>query len=103
MLKRDDVEIIAMADPDKTMMAMARARVLKHNKKAVKEYSNGPYDYRNLLKHEEIDAVFVASPWEWHLPHGIEAMKAGKIVGYGSLRCHETAGLLGFCKCFRKK
>ena len=80
MLKRDDVEIIAMADPDKKMMAMAQAEILKYNVKGVKEYSNGPYDYRNLLKHEEIDAVFVASPWEWHLPHGIDAMQAGKKV-----------------------
>ena len=80
MLKRDDVEVVAMADPDKRMIAMAQARVLKYNKKPVKEYSNGPYDYRNLLKHEDIDAVFVASPWEWHLPHGVEAMHAGKMV-----------------------
>ncbi|MEO6327396.1 MAG: Gfo/Idh/MocA family oxidoreductase [Ginsengibacter sp.] len=80
MLKRDDVEVVAMADPDKKMMAMAQARILKRNRKEVKEYSNGPYDYRNLLKHEEIDAVFVASPWEWHLPHGVEAMQAGKKV-----------------------
>jgi hypothetical protein len=81
MLRRDDVEVIAMADPDKKMMAMAQAAVSKSGKKPVKEYSNGPYDYRNLLKHEDIDAVIVASPWEWHLPHGVESMEAGKIVG----------------------
>ena len=81
MLRRDDVEVIAMADPDKKMMSRAQAAVSKSGKKPVKEYSNGPYDYRNLLKHEDIDAVIVASPWEWHLPHGVEAMEAGKIVG----------------------
>src|SRR3990170_1031961 len=80
MLKRDDVEIVALADPDKQMMARAQALVLKYKKKTPKEYSNGPYDYRNLLKHTEIDAVFVSSPWEWHLEHGVEALEAGKIV-----------------------
>ena len=80
MLKRDDVEIVAMADPDKQMMAAAQALVLKHKRKAPKEYSNGPYDYRNLLKQSDIDAVFVSSPWEWHLPHGVEALEAGKKV-----------------------
>lgn len=80
MLKRDDVEIIAMADPDKNMMARAQALVKKFNRKAPKEFSNGPYDYRNLLKRDDIDAVFVSSPWNWHLPQGVEAMEAGKIV-----------------------
>lgn len=80
MLKRNDVDIIALADPDKNMMAMARSLVLKYNRKAPLEFVNGPYDYRNLLKRDDIDAVFVSSPWEWHLPHGTEAMQAGKIV-----------------------
>lgn len=81
MLKRNDVEVVAMADPDKIMMASAQKLVSKYNKKAPAEYSNGPYDYRNLLKRDDIDAVLVASPWEWHLPHGVDAMNAGKIVG----------------------
>lgn len=81
MLKREDVEIIAMADPDKTMMAHAQALIKKHNRKEAKEYTNGSYDYRNLLKRDDIDAVFVSSPWSWHLPQGVEAMEAGKIVG----------------------
>lgn len=33
MLKRKDVEIIAMADPDKSMMALAQKLVAKYNKK----------------------------------------------------------------------
>ncbi|MET0636527.1 MAG: Gfo/Idh/MocA family oxidoreductase [Chitinophagaceae bacterium] len=81
MLKRDDVEVVAMADPDKQMMAMAQALVKQFNKKAPVEYSNGNYDYRNLLKRDDIDAVIIASPWEWHVPQGVEALNAGKIVG----------------------
>ena len=34
MLKRKDVEIIAMADPDKGMMKMGQKLVSKYNKKA---------------------------------------------------------------------
>ena len=80
MLKRKDVEVIAMADPDKDMMAMARTLVKKYDKKAPAEYGNGPLDYQNLLKRADIDAVFIASPWEWHVVQGIDAMNAGKIV-----------------------
>jgi predicted dehydrogenase len=81
MLKRNDVEVVAMADPDKSMMAMAQKIVSRHGKKPPREFTNGPYDYRHLLKMDNIDAVFVSSPWEWHLPHGVDAMNAGKIVG----------------------
>jgi hypothetical protein len=63
------------------MIAMAQELVKKYNKKAPAEYSNGKTDYQNLLKRDDIDAVIVASPWEWHLPQGIDAMNAGKIVG----------------------
>ena len=53
MLKRNDVEIIAMADPDKSMMAMAQKLVQRFNKKAPVEYTNGNEDYKNLLKRDE--------------------------------------------------
>ncbi len=81
MLKRSDVEINAIADPDKNMIGMALALVKQFGKKAPAVYDNGKLDYQNLLKRDDIDAVIVASPWEWHLPHGIDAMNAGKIVG----------------------
>lgn len=81
MLKRNDVEIVAMADPDPKMMAMAQKLIADYGKKAAVEYTKGDYDYRNLLKRTDIDAVIVASPWEWHKDHGVDAMNAGKIVG----------------------
>src|SRR5215471_16321286 len=56
-LKRNDVEVVAMADPDKYMMDQARKLVAQYNKKAPVEYGNGNYDYKNLLKRDDIDAV----------------------------------------------
>ncbi len=97
MLKRNDVEVVAMADPDKGMMASAQKLVAKYGKKAPAEYTNGPNDYKNLLKRNDIDAVIIASPWEWHFPHGIDAMNAGKMVGMevcGAIKlqdCHDFA------------
>lgn len=81
MLKRKDVEVVALADPDKSMMAMAQKLVAKSGKKAPVEYSNGPEDYKNLLKRSDIDAIIIASPWEWHIRQGIDAMNAGKTTG----------------------
>jgi len=64
MLKRSDVEVLAMADPDKKMMAMAQALVKQYGKAVPVEYTNGKLDYQNLLKRDDIDAVIVSSPWE---------------------------------------
>ena len=80
MLKRNDVEIVALADPDEIMIERSQQLIEKSRGKRVEVYSNGDYDYRNLLARKDIDAVFVSSPWEWHLKHGTEAMRAGKIV-----------------------
>lgn len=93
-LKRNDVEVTAMADPDKGMMADAQKIVAKYKKKAPAEYTNGNYDYRNLLKRDDVDAVIIASPWEWHTEQAIDAMHAGKIAGV------EVCGAIKLQDCF---
>lgn len=95
LLKRDDVEVIAMADPDDRMIKRAQKIVDKHNKKQPIVYGNGDYDYRNLLKREDIDAVIISSPWEWHERQGTESMRAGKIVGM------EVCGAMTLEECWK--
>jgi predicted dehydrogenase len=93
MLKRSDVEIVAMADPDQRMMKDALNLLARHGKTA-HTYGNGPYDYREMIKRNDLDAVIVSSPWEWHLVHGTESMKAGKIVGM------EVCGAMSLKECW---
>ncbi|MCS3531338.1 Gfo/Idh/MocA family protein [Chryseobacterium sp. JUb7] len=81
LAKRNDVEIIAFADPSKIMLSECQKILKDNNKPAAKEFSNGELDYKNLLKLKNIDAVVIATPWEWHLTQGVEAMRAKKIVG----------------------
>ena len=73
MLQRDDVEVVALADPQAHMLASAVGMIAKSGKKAAKTYGNGPKDYLNMLAKERLDAVFVSSPWEWHRDHGVAA------------------------------
>lgn len=80
MLKRKDVEVMALADPQAVMMQSSLKIVRDFGKKEPMIYGNGNYDYKNLLKRDDIDAVFIASPWEWHIPQSIDAMNAGKKV-----------------------
>ncbi len=79
--QRPDVEIIALADPQQRSIDEAIAEIKKYNRPEPAVYKNGDHDYKNLLKRDDIDAVVICSPWEWHSIQAIDAMNAGKTVG----------------------
>jgi predicted dehydrogenase len=41
-------------------------------------YSRGPRDFERLCETETLDLVYTATPWEWHVPVCVAAMKNGK-------------------------
>lgn len=102
LLRRNDVEIIALADPDKQMLGAAQKFFTEAGLKNPAEYSNGDYDYRNLLKRDDVDAVIIATPWEWHIKQGIESMEAGKIPGIEVCGALELQDCWDIIKAFRK-
>jgi hypothetical protein len=78
---RKDTEIVSFADPDKKMLASAQNILKKYNRPAAVEFNNGNYDYINLLQRADIDAVIIATPWEWHIIQALEAIKHKIIPG----------------------
>jgi predicted dehydrogenase len=94
LLKRDDVEVNAIADPEARMLAMADKIIVGSGKKKPAVYNNGNYDYQNLLKRDDIDAVIIATPWEWHIEQAIDALNAGKIPGV------EVCGAIKLSDCW---
>ena len=80
-LQREDVEIVAIADPQERSINEALNTFKKYNRPDPAIYKNGNYDYKNLLKRNDVDAVVICSPWEWHIIQGIDALNAGKIAG----------------------
>jgi hypothetical protein len=81
LLGRKDCEVVAFADIDDRMIASTLKIFDKYGKPKPKVFKNGPYDYKNLLAEENIDAIIIATPWRWHSEQAIAAMKAGKYVG----------------------
>lgn len=81
LLNRTDVVVTALADPNKQNMANALKMCQDAGKPAPKAFTNGNKDYENLVKIADLDAVVIATPWQWHIPQAIAAMKAGKIPG----------------------
>lgn len=80
-LQRDDTEVPAICDIQQVMINSALRLYDKAEKPHPDIYSNGEYAYRELLARKDIDAVIIATPWEWHFPMAMEAMDAGKHVG----------------------
>jgi predicted dehydrogenase len=81
-IQRKDVEITALCDIDEDMLQhtlnIFDELGAPHPKKI---YKNGPYDYRNLLEDKDVEAVIISTPWLWHTPMSVDAMKAGKYAG----------------------
>ncbi|HEV9038180.1 MAG TPA: Gfo/Idh/MocA family oxidoreductase [Puia sp.] len=77
MLRRDDVDIAAICDVDDYMLSRAKDMIAKSGKKAAQAYTGSPYAWQDLLRNEHLDAVLIASPWEWHKPMIIGALGSG--------------------------
>ena len=79
--KYPEVEIPAICDIDDGMIENA-LRILKDaGKPEPRVYKNGDEDFLNMVKNEDLDGVYIATPWEWHHPMAIAAMKNGMHVG----------------------
>lgn len=79
-LLRDDCEVAAIADPDPRMVADTLKMIAEKGKATPAVYDKGNYDYQRLLQDKNIDAVVIATPWEWHTQQCVAAMQAGKYV-----------------------
>lgn len=80
-VQRDDVEITALCDIDVKRLDMSQELLLKNGFPKAKLFSDGEYDYRNLLEEKDVDAVIISTPWLWHTPMTVDSMKAGKYAG----------------------
>ncbi len=80
-LLRSDCEVVAIADPDAGMIAGCLKMLADQKAKKPDVYDKGVHDYKRLLEDKTIDAVVIASPWEWHTEQCVAAMQAGKYVG----------------------
>lgn len=80
-LRRNDVEVLALCDVQQVMMDSAMDLVNKSGKPKPQLILEGPYGYKKLLENKDIDAVIIATPWEWHTAMCLDAMNAKKYVG----------------------
>jgi len=82
LLIRNDVEVVAICDIDDQMIASSKETITKSGKKMPQIFSSDKYAWKKMLEIKEIDAIIIATPWEWHKEMVIGSLEAGiKYVG----------------------
>lgn len=71
-------QIKAVCDVRPERTTWATEQITKAGHPPPRSYTNGPRDFERLCDTEELDLVFTATPWEWHVPVMLAAMKNGK-------------------------
>lgn len=78
VLLRDDVQVVAICDIDERRNTIALEMIAKAGQKKPQVFGKDDFDYRNMLKLSEIDAVIISTPWLWHTRMAKDSMRAGK-------------------------
>jgi predicted dehydrogenase len=78
LLKIPGCRITAVCDvrPERTQWATEQITAAGHP--APTAYTRGPQDFVRLCETEQLDLVYNATPWEFHVPIMLAAMKNGK-------------------------
>lgn len=77
LLRRADVDVVAICDVSDVMLAAAKDVITKSGKKMPQVYTGDDFAWKRLLDKEKLDGVIIATPWEWHKPMIIGALDAG--------------------------
>ena len=77
LLRREDVELVAICDVDDRVLTTAKDMIQKSGRKMPKVYTGDKYAWQKLLQQEKLDGVVIVTPWEWHKPMILGALDAG--------------------------
>ena len=80
LLKIDGAEIVAVCDIVGSRVKRAQDMVEKAGFRRPEGYSNGELDWQRLCERNDVDLVYTATPWQWHVPVCLAAMNNGKHV-----------------------
>ena len=80
LLKVEGAEIVAVCDIIESKVQRAQDMVEKAGFKRPEGYSKNEFDWQRLCERSDIDLVYTATPWQWHVPICLAAMNNGKHV-----------------------
>ena len=77
----DKVVVNAVCDVVKDKCLRAAQLIEKAGQKTPGIYANGERDFERLAARDDLDFIYIATPWEWHVPQVLAGLKEGKHVG----------------------
>ena len=77
----DKVKINAVCDVVREKCLRAAQMVEKAGQKSPAIYADGETAFEQLSKRDDLDFIYIATPWEWHVPQVLAALKEGKHTG----------------------
>jgi predicted dehydrogenase len=81
MLAMEGVEFPALCDINRDSLALAQDMVVKAGRPKPEGYAQGDHAFEALMAREDLDAVIIATYWQWHTPMAVFAMRHGKYAG----------------------
>jgi predicted dehydrogenase len=77
LLAIEKVEVKAICDLVPEKVARAQKAVTNAGQPEPAGFNKGEWDFKNLTE-LDLDIVYIATPWNWHVPMALSAMKNGK-------------------------
>lgn len=78
LLEIEGVRITAVCDIVPDRVKNAQKRVTAKGQLEPAAFSNGERDYESLCRRDDVDLVYIATPWDSHTPIAVYAMEHGK-------------------------
>jgi predicted dehydrogenase len=93
----DGIQIAAICDIRQNAVDQALKQITATGRKAPKVFTGDEHGFEKMLRNEKLDAVIIATPWEWHVPMAVASMKSGTAytaVEVSAANTLEDAGLV---------
>jgi hypothetical protein len=78
LLKVPGCTITAACDLDPLKVENVQKLAVEAGQSKPKAFSGTPTAYKELCQQDDVDVVYIATPWRFHVPMAVEAMKGGK-------------------------
>jgi hypothetical protein len=74
-------DIVAICDVSERSLTDAKKLISSANGTQPVEYTGNEFAYLDMLEKEDLQAVIISTPWEWHTRMAVASMKSGAYTG----------------------
>ena len=74
------IEVKALCDLSEKQVKQCQQILFENRGYRATEYANDPDGWKKLCERQDLDLIYISTPWEWHVPMAVYAMQCGKHV-----------------------